>query len=128
MDDGLSACFELPRCNEFFDVAVPAYQHTIDKNHWKRGPPGPQLEGIALAPIAEIAAVLKVMVLQFGLCEAFLNGFADGVLSHAYHHHAVLADGCQYLFYDFAVMIGHQALNGRVNEGFAQNVSWHGVT
>jgi hypothetical protein len=57
-----------------------------------------------------------------------LNGFADWVLSHAYHHHAVLADGCQYLLYDFAVMIGHQALNGGVNEGFAQNVSWHGVT
>ena len=68
------------------------------------------------------------MMLDVGICKAFANRFANGILTHAHHDNAMLGDGCLHLFHHLTVMVGNEALNGGMNVGFVQNVSWHGAS
>jgi len=111
---------------QIFDIAVAAYQNAFYKDHGEGGPTGPQFESVAFAPVAEITAVFQIMMLDIGIRKAFANGFAHGVLAHAHHDNAMLGDGCLNLFHHLSVMAGNDALNGGVDVGFIQNVSWHG--
>ena len=49
---------QLTSRQQIFDIAIAADQNAFDKHHGEGGPAGPQFEGIAFAPVAEIAAVL----------------------------------------------------------------------
>ncbi len=119
---------QLAGCQQIFDIAVAADQDAFYKHHGEGGPAGPQFEGIAFAPVAEITAVFQIMMLDVGIRKAFANGFAHGVLAHAHHDNAMLGDGCLHLFHHLTVMVGNEALNGGMNVGFVQNVSWHGAS
>eukprot|EP01041_Mallomonas_annulata_P018989 gene18990-biopygen12024 len=44
-----------------WQVIGAAYQLAFDKNHGQGGPAGPHLQGIALAPLAEVIAVRQVV-------------------------------------------------------------------
>ena len=64
-------------------------------------------------------------MLDLSIRKSFAYGFANGILAHAHHDHAMLSEGCLYFFHHVTVMVSNEALNGRVNVGFVQNVSWH---
>ncbi len=53
------------------DFAAPVV--VLDEHHRKRGPAGPHLERAAPSPLAQIAAVLEILVADAGLVEKLLN-------------------------------------------------------
>lgn len=110
---------------QFFDITVAAHQHALDKHHGESGPARPHFEGIALTPFTEVAAIFQIVVLDIGGRQPFLNGFANGVLTHSHHHHTVLGQGGLYLFHYVSVVIGNHPLNGGVDVCLIQEVSRH---
>ena len=119
------ALFEIASGQQRLNVLVAAHQNAFDKHHGECRPTCPQFQRIAFSPVAEVTSIFQIMVLNIGIGQSFLNGFANRVLAHADHHHAVLPHGGHHFFDDFPVVVGNQRLYGRVNLRFVQNVSWH---
>src|SRR5438552_7593030 len=58
---------QLAALDELREIARPADQHAFDEHHRERRPPGPHLQREAPAPLAEVAAVLEILVREPGV-------------------------------------------------------------
>src|SRR6266852_6538005 len=80
---------ELPACDEALEILRAADEHALHEHHGKSGPAGPHLEHEALSPLAQVAAVLEILVRETGGIERLPRLLRKWILAHADHDDAV---------------------------------------
>src|SRR3954467_11524775 len=97
---------ELPALDEPLKLARAADQDPFDEHHRQRRPARPHLEREPLAPAAEVAAVLEILVREAGFVEELARLLRKWVLAHANYHDLVRRYRVLHLFHDVGAVAG----------------------
>src|SRR5688572_22681253 len=107
------------------EIARAADEHAFHEHHRQRRPAGPHLEREAAAPLAEVAAVLEVLVREPRVVEELARLLRKRVLLHADHHDVVRRDRGLHLFHDVGAIARDLRAHRRIDLVFAQDGSRH---
>ena len=102
-----------------------ADQHAFDKIHGECGPAGPQLERVAHAPLAQVAAVFQVVVFDTGRIEQLAGLANEGVGLHADHDYTMVCDGRLHFQNHRLLVVCDFVADGGVDMGFVKNMAGH---
>ena len=117
--------FELAAVDQLVEVGRAAHQRATHKHHRKAGPSRPHLQGIALAPHAEVAAVLQIMMRHPGRIKGLTRLLRKRIHRHSNDHHRVLRDRLLDLLHDGLLTGSNDRADRRVNTGFIQDGAGH---
>src|SRR5712692_11667834 len=119
---------ELPACDEALEILRSADEHALHEHHGKSGPAGPHLEHEALSPLAQVAAVLEILVREPGGVQRLSRLLRKRILPHADDDDAVRRHRRLDFLQDVGAVARDLFAHGGMDLRFGEDGAGHGVS
>src|SRR5437667_329545 len=121
----LALARQLAALDQLREIARPADQHAFDEHHRERRPAGPHLQRKAPSPLAEVAAVLEILVCEPCVIKQLPRLLGERVLAHADHDELVRRHGIPDLLQDAGAMARDLFAHRGMDLLFGKNAAGH---
>src|SRR3989475_12117603 len=118
---------ELSLLDQPREILRAAAQHALHEHHGKGGPAGPHLEDEAAPPLAEIAAVLEVLVRETGGGERLPRLLRKRIHAHADDDDVVRRHRRLDLLQDVCAVARDLLAHGGMDLRFGEDSAGHGI-